>query len=269
MKLRSVPAATGLQWVRLGMRTFLRQPLAMSGLFFLFMVAISLLALLPFIGTALSALLTPAANLGLMAASKEAADGRFPMPSTLVTAFRAGPEKTRGMLVLGGVYGLALLLVLGLATLLDTSAPVAADAAEMTAEAMVQATLASPSLWVAMVVMVPLQMLFWHAPALLFWHGVPPVKSLFFSAMACWTNKGALLVFMLGWMGVFMLLGLVISVVGALLGGAQVLTIILYPAVLFMASMFFTSIYFTFSDSFQTATDLDDAPPPSDEGTPS
>ena len=34
------------------------------------------------------------------------------------------------------------------------------------------------------------------------------------------------------------------------LGGAQVLTIILYPAVLFMASMFFTSIYFTFRDSF-------------------
>ena len=261
MKLHSVPAATGLQWVRLGMRTFLRQPLAMSGLFFLFMVAISLLALLPFIGTALSALLTPAANLGLMAASKEAADGRFPMPSTLVTAFRAGPEKTRGMLVLGGLYGLALLVVLGLAALMDTSAPVSADAAEMTAEAMVQATLASPSLWVAMVVMVPLQMLFWHAPALLHWHGVPPVKSLFFSAMACWANKGALLV--------FMLLGLVISVVGALLGGAQVLTIILYPAVLFMASMFFTSIYFTFRDSFHTATDPDGTPPPTDEGAPS
>ena len=63
MKLRSVPAATGLQWVKLGMSTFLRQPLAMSGLFFLFMVAISLLSLLPLIGTALSALLTPAANL--------------------------------------------------------------------------------------------------------------------------------------------------------------------------------------------------------------
>ena len=266
MKLRSVPAATGLQWVKLGMRTFLRQPLAMSGLFFLFMVAISLLSLLPLIGTALSALLTPAANLGLMAASKEASEGRFPMPSTLVTGFRAGAEKTRGMLVLGGLYGFALLLVLGLATLLDTSAPVSADAAEMTAEAMVQATLASPSLWVAMAVMVPLQMLFWHAPALLLWHGVSPVKSLFFSAMACWANKGALLVFMLGWMGVFMLLGLVISVVGAMLGGAQVLTIILYPAVLFMASMFFTSIYFTFRDSFYTATDPDGATPPTDEG---
>jgi hypothetical protein len=265
MKLRSVPAATGLQWVKLGIRTFLRQPLAMSGLFFLFMVAISLLALLPVIGTALSALLTPAANLGLMAASKDASEGRFPMPSTLVTAFRSGQAKTRGMMVLGGLYGFALLLVLGLATLVDNSAPVPADAA-MTAEAMVQATLASPSLWVTMAVMVPLQMLFWHAPALLHWHDVPPVKSLFFSAMACWANKGALLVFMLGWMGVFMVLGLVISVVGALLGGAQVLTVILYPVVLFMASMFFTSIYFTFRDSFYSATDPDGTPPPTDEG---
>ena len=57
-----------------------------------------------------------------------------------------------------------------------------------------------------------------------------------------------------------------ISVVGAVLGGPQVLTIILYPAVLFMASMFFTSIYFTFRDSFYSATDLDSTPPPSDEG---
>jgi hypothetical protein len=186
-----------------------------------------------------------------MAASKEASADRFPMPKTLITAFRAGTEKTRGMLVLGGIYGFALLVVLGLANLFEGAAPAAADAAAMTPEAVVQASLINPSLWIAMAVMIPLQMLFWHAPALLFWHGVSPVKSLFFSAMACWANKGALVVFMLGWMGVFMLLGLALTLVGALLGGPQVLQFILYPAVLFMASMFFTSIYFAFRDSFE------------------
>lgn len=265
MKLRTVPASTGLQWVRQGVRTFVRQPLAMSGLFFLFMAGISVLAMLPFVGTAISALLTPAANLGLMAASREASAGRFPMPKTLVTAFRAGPDKTRGMLVLGGVYGLSLLVVLGIASLFESAGPTAADAAAMAPEALVQATLSDPALWIAMAVMVPLQMLFWHAPALLHWHGITPAKSLFFSAMACWANKGALLVFMLGWMGVFMLLGLALTLVGALLGGAQVLNLILYPAVLFMASMFFTSIYFAFQDSFSDADDPDPIAP-SDTG---
>ena len=37
MKLNIVTPRTGFVWVRLGIRTFWKQPLAMSGLFFLFM----------------------------------------------------------------------------------------------------------------------------------------------------------------------------------------------------------------------------------------
>jgi hypothetical protein len=257
MKLHTVPASTGLLWVKLGIRTFVRQPLAMSGLFFLFMAGISVLTLLPFVGAALSALLTPAANLGLMAASKEASAGQFPMPKTLVTAFRSGPDQTRGMLVLGGLYGLIFLVVMVLASLFDSAAPVTADAAALTPEAVMHNTLGNPALWVAMAVMLPLQMLFWHAPALLHWHRVSPVKALFFSAMACWANKGALLVFMLGWMGVFVVFGLSLTLLGSLLGGPQAMGVILYPAVLFMASMFFTSIYFVFRDSFEHTAESD------------
>ena len=253
MKLRTVPAATGLQWVQLGVKTFLKQPLAMAGLFFMVMAMVSVLALLPFVGAALSALLTPAINLGLMSATREATAGRFPMPTQLLTAFRGGADKTRGVLSLGGLYGLALLLVLLIAGLMEGGTDVPAT---MTAEEAMRTALSSPALWFAMVAMLPLQMLFWHAPALLFWHGVPPVKSLFFSLMACWANKGALLVFLLGWTGLFVVLSLALSLLGALLGGAEIAGAIVYPAVLFMASMFFTSIWFTFRDSF----DGDEAP---------
>jgi hypothetical protein len=254
MKLRTVPAATGLQWVRLGVKTFLKQPLAMAGLFFMVMAMVSVLALLPFVGAALSALLTPAINLGLMSATREATGGRFPMPTQLLTAFRAGADKTRGVLTLGGLYGLGLLVVLLIAGLLEGGADVPAT---MTAEEAMRTALGSPALWFAMVAMLPLQMLFWHAPALLFWHGVPPAKSLFFSLMACWANKGALLVFLLGWTGLFVVLSLALSLLGALLGGAEIAGAIVYPAVLFMASMFFTSIWFTYRDSFEA----DDATP--------
>lgn len=247
MKLHTVPAATGLQWVRLGVRTFLKQPLAMAGLFFMFMALVSVLAMVPFLGAAISSLLTPAINLGLMSAAREAEAGRFPMPTQLLTAFRGGPDKVRGMMVLGGLYGAALLLVLLLASLLEGNADLPAT---MSAEEAMGAALASPALWVAMLAMLPLQMLFWHAPALLFWHGVPPVKALFFSLMACWANKGALTVFMLGWSGLFIGFSLAISLLGSALGSATVMSMVLYPAVLLMASMFFTSIWFSFRDSF-------------------
>ena len=91
MKLNRVPARTGWLWVRLGLRTFARQPLAMGGLFFMFILGVSVLAMVPVLGAPLALALLPAATLGLMAATKEAASGRFPMPTVLASAFRAGP----------------------------------------------------------------------------------------------------------------------------------------------------------------------------------
>jgi len=266
MKLRNVPAGTGLQWVKLGIQTFFRQPLALSGLFFMFMAAVSVLSIIPILGTALSAVLTPAANLGLMAASREASAGRFPMPSTLVSAFRGSREQKRDMLVLGAIYAGCLLLVLATAALLSPAAPVGEGETGVTPE-MMQELLASPGLWFALLVYIPVLMMFWHAPALVHWHGVSPVKSLFFSALACWQNKGALLVFAFGWMGVFLLSGLVISLLGSALGGALALNIIMYPAVLFVASMFYASVYFSFRDSFDSGEEPDALPPTTGDPT--
>ena len=247
MKLNVVRARTGLSWVRLGVRTFLRQPLAMGGLFFMFMGAVSVLSIVPLLGPPLALALVPAATLGLMAASREAEAGRFPMPLTLVTAFRQGPKNTQAMLVLGGAYAAALMLLMLLAALLAGEPP-AAPAGDVTPEAMRQA-LADSNIWWLLFLYLPVMAGFWHAPALLHWHGVSPVKALFFSFMGCWANKGAMLVFLAGWMGVMLLVGLVLSLLAGLLGTAA-LQVILYPLVLLMASMFHTSIWFTFRDSF-------------------
>ena len=106
------------------------------------------------------------------------------------------------------------------------------------------------ALWVAMALYLPVAAAFWHAPALVHWHGVTPVKSLFFSILACWKNKGALLVFGLGWLGMFALGGIATSVVVSLAGGSALARGLAMPAVMLMASMFFSSLYFTFQDSF-------------------
>jgi hypothetical protein len=50
MKLQIVTARTGVAWVKEGIRTFWRQPLALSGLFFVFLGLISLTSLLPVAG---------------------------------------------------------------------------------------------------------------------------------------------------------------------------------------------------------------------------
>ena len=100
---------------------------------------VSVLSAVPLIGPALALVLVPAATLGLMAASREAEAGRFPMPLTLVTAFRQGPKATQAMLMLGAGYAGAILLLMLLAALLasgagDAAAPALNDG-EVTPEA--------------------------------------------------------------------------------------------------------------------------------------
>jgi hypothetical protein len=257
MKLRIVPASTGLAWVKLGALTFFRQPLAMTGLFFMFMATVSVLSIIPMFGTAISMVLVPAATLGLMAATREASHGRFPMPVTLVTAFRSGASRARPMLVLGGMYAGALLVVVAVASLVGGATPPleTPEGASASPEMAVEAIFNNPGFWLGLVMYLPTVMAFWHAPALVHWHGVSPVKSLFFSFMACWSNRGAMFLYMIGWGGVMIALVLVMGLLATVLGGTQALGFVIYPAALFIASMFHTSIFFTFRDSFVVEDD--------------
>ena len=251
MKLQIVPASRGIQWVKSGIQTFFRQPLALAGLFFMFLALMSILSLVPVIGSALALTLLPGATLGLMAATREAADGKFPMPLILITAFRAGRQQLRAMLVLGALYALGFVLVLGLSALIDGGqfAKLYLFSGSMTPE-LLQNSDFQLAMVAASVLYLPLSLLFWHAPALVHWHGIAPVKSLFFSFVACMRNFWAFTVYGLVWMGVFLGFGATIATLAGVLGGAEAVAATLYPAALLMAATFFTSIYFTFVDSF-------------------
>jgi len=251
MHLNQVSAGHGWVWVKQGLRVFFKQPLAMAGLFFMFMMGISLLAVIPLVGTFLAVALVPAGTLGLMTASREADAGRFPMPLTRLAAFREGSERSKAMWLLGGLYAAVLLVVMLVSSLLlPTEALQALQGDQVDPEKMREA-LMGPGLLAVALLYVPMLAAFWHAPPLVHWHGVTPVKALFFSWLACWRNKGAMLVFGLGWLGIFLLAGLLTSLVAGLLG-PQVLAIVTYPMVLLLAAMFHASLYFTFRDSFVT-----------------
>ena len=92
MKLVIVPAREGANWVKEGLRIFFRQPLAFTGLFLIFVAVISILSAIPWIGNILGLTLMPAITLGFFVASRQAAQGHFPMPTVLLSAFRSGPQ---------------------------------------------------------------------------------------------------------------------------------------------------------------------------------
>jgi hypothetical protein len=252
MNLQIVPARAGLKWVRQGMSTFWRQPLAMSGLFFLFMATVSVVSIVPFIGSALALIVLPALTLGMMAATQTATEGKFPMPGVLFTAFKAGPHR-KAMLHLGGLYALIFLVVMGVSALVDggTFANVYFGGQAMTPE-VVTADSFQNALWVSMLFYVPLSMMFWHAPALVHWYGLPAVKSLFFSFVACWRNLKAFGLYVIAWGVIFRLAGVLALLISSLLGNPGLMTATFMPLALMVAAMFFTSMLFSVRDCFST-----------------
>lgn len=254
MKLNIVPARAGATWVRLGIQTFFKQPLALAGLFFMFMAVMTIVSMLPVVGFALAMALLPGATLGLMAATREATLGKFPMPTLLLTAFRAGQQQLRAMLTLGALYAAGFLVALGASWLVDGGDFARAYlGGGMPTQEILQDSSMPAAMLVFMGLHLPLSLLFWHAPALVHWHGMSPGKSLFFSLVACLRNFRAMVLYFMSWMAVLVGVVMVVSLLAALTGYAALAGNLLFPALMIVVSMFFTSLYFSFRDSFEAA----------------
>ncbi len=263
MKLNLVPARTGVTWVRSGLKTFLRQPLAFVSLFFFFMALVSSASQIPFIGAVLALMLLPTMTLGLMAAAAHASGPEKPAAGTVFrAALQAVRTDVRPMTVLGALYAGLFLLVMAISAIADGGefARIYLLGGALSRE-VAEKTEFQVALWIAMALYLPLSLAFWHAPALVHWHHVPPAKSLFFSFVACFKNFGAMTMFGLAWFGVFVGAGLVLSIGATLLvavgaigmgdGATAAGGAVMLGGALVMAAMFFTSTWGTFRDSFK------------------
>jgi hypothetical protein len=253
MKLNIVPARLGAQWVKEGVLTFFRQPIALTGLFLMFLAIVSLISLLPWIGGLVGLIFVPAATLGLMAAAQEANAGKFPRPLTLFSAFRVSKHKSQQMLLLGLLYMVGFLLLLGLSALVDSGsfAKGYLVGGTLTKETVMQVDF-QRAMWIALVLYIPFSSLFWHASALVHWHGISIAKSLFFSCVACFSNWRAFVVYAASWMSVFALMAVLLGLVSSSTEDAEWVSELLLPFLLVLGSMFFTSAFFSFRDSFST-----------------
>lgn len=252
MRLQIVPARAGALWFRKGLRTFARQPLALGSLFFTFVIVITLPSIIPVVGLLIALALVPMGTVGMMAGAQEADAGHFPRPPTLFVALRQGARQTRNILTLGALYAAAVVAAIAASALIDGGqfARFYLGHSELTAE-LAQNPRFRTAMWTTIFFYLPISIGFWHAPALVHWHTIAPVKSIFFSLIAVVRNAGAFVVYVALWAA----LSVGVSVAAVLLasmaqaGAAIAWAIFVLPGLL-IAAMFFTSIWFSFSDSF-------------------
>lgn len=248
MKLQLVPAAQGASWVRRGLRTFLRQPLGLIGLFLMFALLLLGLHILPTLGTAIGLMLVPGFTAGFVRAATLVDQGKFPLPHELVYWIRSRVTRQR-MAALGGLYLLAIVLLMLISVFVDGGVLARFYLLGGTLD---EETLRNPALLNAMLVTamlyLPVSMAFWHAPMLVADEDIGPVKALFFSFVACKRNIGAFTVYGLTWFALYMTISMVASMIAVMLGGPEALQILLLPLTLAMAALFFASIHFSYRD---------------------
>lgn len=261
MKLRIAAAREGIDWLRGGARAFARQPVALIGLPLMLAALLAFVGMLPLAGPLLALALLPAGTVGLMEAARQATQGRFPSPAVLLTALRTAPQGARQILLLGLLYALCGAAAEGLAWLLLGAPPDMTALVNLSQEKLAdpatleQARAAMRYNLGHLLLFAPLSLAFWHAPALTHWHGVPPVKSLFFSAVAVLRNWRAFTLYGLAAAALMASATLALTLLVLLLGAPALAAHGVALLGLVMAAIFSASVWFSFCGCFE------DAPP--------
>ncbi|UOD49426.1 BPSS1780 family membrane protein [Orrella daihaiensis] len=250
MQAVSLPATAGWQWIMDGWALFKRQPMALfSWAMFVTLILIFATLTAP-IGPLLFIALMPAITLVTLSITRHVADGRKLLPSMWIE-----PLKPKGLfkklLILGVLYvgiclGVGLLVFLPFSGQLGEAMQILSETQDMTP---LIETLQTPMLLFALFYFL-FAALFWYSPVLIGWHGTPIGKSLFFSAIACWRNKWAFLVYGVAWAAIFLGADLLVGIVVSLGIPLDIAAALQLPFNVFLGSVLYASFYPTFIKVF-------------------
>jgi hypothetical protein len=258
IRVRDVPAAAGLAWIRRGLRAFTRRPGAYLGLFGVVLLSMLAMLLLPPVLRLLALALTPLMSLGFMIATEAVGNDLPVTPGMFVHPLTAGPSERAALLRIGLVYVIAAAAVYLTADRIDggeanrwlmaMSTPKAdgspPDPVPLSALGML--VLALQTGWFALV-SVPL----WHAPALVHWGRQGAAHAMFSSVVGIWRTRAAFTIYQLGWCAFASALGLVAAVAAAAVEDARFGVAVMMPLMALLTIVFYASLWQGFVDTFE------------------
>lgn len=259
VKLHTVAAAQGWVWVREGLALLRRNPLGFGLLFSLFIVASTLVSVVPVLGGLLVLAAVPLLSLAYVMGAKAALDGMPVTPDLFTQPWRDGGRQALPLLALCVGYAGAMSGVMVLCDALDggrlaTLMSAMDSATNPMQDPAVSAALQQDGLLGALALRMLLVGLvsvpFWHAPALVVWAGQGAAQALFSSTLALWHSRGAYAIFMAGWGLLTLGTALLASLVMVLAGAPVVATLGLMVAGLWLTAAFYASLYGGYRDNY-------------------
>ena len=148
---------------------------------------------------------------------------------------------------------MALCLLIGIAAFIPFSADLAqaVRTASITNDLIPLLEIAKAPILIFGVLYLLVTAMFWYAPVLVGWHGVPIVRSLFFSFIACWRNKLPLLVYGATWAAAFLLIDLATSLLAMVGLPESIAATIQIPINIVAASVLYCSFYPNYTSVFE------------------
>lgn len=271
MQARKLTTRQGWGWLSAGFAIFFKNPPLLTLIILSYWLIVALVNSVPLLGPVIATVCIPAFSVGLMNASRNLDNGRPLQIQVLFSGFRT---QTKTLLILGGLYLGASVLVLGASALADGGiflqtmvgsyrpTPDEIGSGEFLAAAQI-----------ALILMTPVVMAWWYAPVLVAWHGFTPGKSLFFSLVACLRNWRPFLaygacVMLFGGLLPGLLLGVLVSI---LPDAANIVTsLFTLPLVFVLAPTLIASFYVSYREVFSAhdGEEGDAGQNPVTEGTP-
>ncbi len=253
MQALTLPARRGLRWLTEGFGIFRRNRLLHSLAVLGYWSLMALLNSLPLIGQLATTLLIPVFSVSLMNICRLFEQGQPFVPQLLFSGFA---KNLRVLLLLGVVYILASLAILGIIALVDGGVLFRfVVLAQRPDEQALAGNAVMYAGQLALLLFAPLMMCYWYAPVLVAWHDLPAAKSLFFSFVACLRNWRAFVVYALA-IAIFGALvpGVLLGLLGVLFAGAGELFSLAFAALvaLVLLPTLYASFYVSYRDVFVT-----------------
>lgn len=243
MQAATLSATAGWQWVREGLALFSRQPLAMFTWAMGISVALMLASLLPPLGPLAFVVMMPSITFATLSACRHVEAGHALQPAVWFQPLRNKGVFKR-LLWMGALYaGLCLLAgaIIFMPFMRDLAE--AMQAARVTDDIGPFLEIMRVPLMLFATVYVGLAALFWYAPALTGFQGIRLGQALFFSAVACWRNKFAFLVYGAAWFAIFLAIDIAADLLMAMGLSPQLAGMLQIPVNVAAGSVLYCSFY--------------------------
>ena len=205
MQVSILPARRGLHWLADGFVIFRNRAALLGFLVLSYWLSMAVISAIPLIGQIIGLLLIPVFSVSLMNACR-LLDRKEPLPPQVL--FSGFHRNLQTLLILGVIYVVALLSILGITALFDGGLLFRIFVLDETptGETADETLRIISSARMACILLIPVVLAFWFAPVLAAWRDMSAGKSLFFSLVACMRNWRPFLMYTLaaGVIGAFL-----------------------------------------------------------------